>query len=97
MDPETSRKTVGTSPVALYTHPTAKSDGAYGPRTVTLINVSATPATIVLGGADVTATTGARWIVEAGRTFDWKLVPGGAIYGIVTSGSQDIDVLAGVA
>lgn len=92
---EAFRRTVGTSATVLYTHPTTdpSSPGDYGTKRLALVNVSAAPATVALGASGVTAANGARWIVDAGRVLSVELEPGEALYGIVASGSQDIDVL----
>lgn len=91
---ETFRRSVGTSATLLYAHPSAAGDaGDYNAKNVALINVSTSAATVVLGKSDVTAATGARWIVEAGRTLSVVVEQGESLYGIVASGSQDIDVL----
>lgn len=90
----TSRVSVGTSATLLYAHPQSAADaGDYNSKNVALLNVSAAPTTVVLGPSGVTAANGARWIVEAGRTLSVAIEPGEALYGIVASGTQDVDVL----
>jgi hypothetical protein len=91
-----ARVSVDTDATLLYEHPRASGDpGDYSAHSVALINTSVTPATVALGDDGVTAATGARWIVEAGRTLTLSIEPGEALYGIVAAGSQDIDVLVG--
>jgi hypothetical protein len=63
-------------------------------RIFTAINVTAT-ATIVLGPAGVTTATGLRWTTALGPVFDFELEPGEALYGVVASGSQSVDVIGG--
>ena len=92
---EAFRRTVGTSALLLYSHPVTSpsSDGDYQNKNVALLNVSTSPATVYLGPTGVTTTTGARWIVEAGRSLSVALEPGESLYAIVPAGTQDIDVL----
>lgn len=90
-----TRVSVTTSATLLFAHAKASGDaGDYSASNVVLINASAAPATVVLGPSGVASGTGARWIVEAGRTLALTVEPGESIYGIVASGTQDIDVLS---
>jgi hypothetical protein len=90
-----TRVSVTTSATLLYAHPrTAESEaGDHTAKHVSLINASASPATVILGPSGVTTGNGARWIVGAGVTLSLDLEVGESIYGIVASGTQDIDVL----
>jgi hypothetical protein len=62
-------------------------------RVFTIINVTAT-ATIVLGPAGVTTSTGLRWATALGP-LSWPLEPGESLYGVVATGTQNVDVLGG--
>lgn len=94
---QTFRRTVTTAATLLYSHPatSSSSEGDYPNKRVALINQAVTQTVVVLGTSAVTAATGARWTVEAGRTFSLEIEPGESIYGIVAAGTQDIDVIAG--
>lgn len=92
---ETSRKTVGTTATLLYAHPLLKSssDGDQAAKHVALINTSGVQAAVVIGASDVTTSSGARWTVASGLSLSLDIEPGESLYGIVATGTQDIDVL----
>jgi hypothetical protein len=91
---ETFRRTVTTAATLLYAHPSIDAPaGDWTSKKVTLINASGTPTEVVLGGSSVTAATGARWGTGLGLTSEVELEPGEALYAIVASGTQNIDVL----
>jgi hypothetical protein len=88
------RRTVTTAATLLASNAASTAAAAdWAAVEAILINASTTPATVVLGGSTVTASTGARWIVGVGSVLRVTLEPGESIYGIVASGTQDIDVL----
>lgn len=64
-------------------------DNAYGHSV--LLKVPTGGATVFLGGAGVTAAAG--FPAAAGEPYTFDLAPGDALYGIVASGSQAVNVL----
>lgn len=92
---ETFQRSVTTAASLLYVHATTASSSHedYSAKRVALINVSASPTTVYLGPTGVTTSTGARWIIEAGRTLSVSIEPGESLYAILASGTQSIDVI----
>lgn len=82
-----ARKTVTTSATRLDAEGTDSVSGS----TVVLFPQAA--GTLILGGSGVTAGTGARLAVTAGSTYAFSLDPGDVLYGVLASGSLDVDVL----
>jgi hypothetical protein len=86
---------VGTTATLLYTHPLTTADaGNYLNKDVVLINASATPVVVYLGASGVSTSTGVRWLTDLGLAFAITIEPGESIYGVVTTGTQLIDVMA---
>jgi hypothetical protein len=49
--------------------------------------------TIYLGGSAVTTSNGFRWTSSLGNTFNFALDAGETLYGVVTAGTVNLDVL----
>lgn len=82
-----ARKTVTTSATRLDSDPT---DTLSGDR---VLLVAQGAGTLVIGDASVTAATGCRVPVYAGTQISLELDQAEKLYGIVASGTLDVDVL----
>jgi hypothetical protein len=78
---------VGTSPTALQAAPVDDGSGVE----IAVRNRSAAAATVYLGAANVTTSTG--FALEAGVGVGLHLDVGETLYGIVASGTVTVDVL----
>lgn len=89
----TTRVTVTTAATAIATNSAADpGESDYRTRSFVVKNVGGTTA-IFLGPTGVTTATGLQWDVADGP-LSVDLEPGESIYGIVSSGTQTLHVLA---
>lgn len=91
-----SRVSVGTTATLLAENDAEVTPGSSGDdwaaRSFALLPQAAT-GVVALGPAGVTTATGVRWDVALRPDFSIDLEPGEALYGIVASGTLDVDVL----
>lgn len=91
---ETFRATVGTTATLLYAHPKSEDvAGDYTSKAVDLCRTDPPPTkTVYVGGSAVSTTTGVRWSATPG-VWHFDLEPGEALYAIVATGTEPIDVI----